>query len=86
MWNAALECFTRSPPPAEDMRKPREPDYDFVQRLPPRDIPRGFTSWESFQYEEPLQPARSGIFPSAASARAVGAETRHNRTGTHLAT
>ena len=85
LWNAATECFTRSPSSATDMRESREQDYDIVQRMPQRYQPRGFTSWESFQYPEPLQPAQRGFFPSAASARAIGTETWHNRTGTHLA-
>ena len=85
MWNAALECLVRSPSSAEDMRGSRQRDYDAVQAMPPRVVPRGFTSWESFQYPEPLQPAQRGSFQIAASARAIGAETWHNRTGTHLA-
>ncbi len=86
VWDAALECFVRNSPSAPNMRKPREPDHGLVQGVSPRLVPRGLVSWEHFQYPEPLQPSRGGLFPQPTSSRALGLEAWYNRTGTHLAT
>ena len=85
VWDAALECFVRGPSSAPNMRKPREQDHGPVQGVSHGVVPRGLVSWEHFQYPESVQPPRGGLFPQPTSARALGLETRTNRTGTHLA-
>ena len=85
MWNAALECFVRSPPSTKNMRESREQNYDSVQTMPQRAVERGLTSWEHFQFPEQVQSSRGGCFSEPTSARTLGLEARYNRWGTPLA-
>ena len=85
LWNAATECFTRSPSSATDMRESREQDYDSVQAMSQRAVERGLTSWEHFQFPEQIQSSRGGCLSQSTSARTLGPKAWYNRTGTHLA-
>ena len=85
MWNAALECFVRSPPPTKNMRESREQDFDSVQAMSQRAVERGLTSWEHFQFPEQIQSSQCGVVSQSTSARTLGPEAWYNRTGTHLA-
>ena len=86
VWDAVAECFVRNPSSASNMRVARESDYDPLPALSSRDVFRGCTSWEHFQYPEQVLPARSQIFQESASARTPRPQAFRHRGGTHLAT